>query len=298
MDKFSGAPSLAHMQLLYGPQVTEQELNAALAPFYKLRDEYRQRFQEHGVAISHSEAVEAYRLVAPLLTEPDPQYAERRAVMNAITYPCFETGGFGIRGEAVRSIVGGFEREIAEGSTTLYLPHDGEAEAREVGAWDRYIAYRALAHFVDVLSSHEHAGFSIVGELRDWFDRAHTILATRTDNRPPGRYDARLNAHRDQLILTSLDALRGCGLDVTARNGNPSLTCAMVSAFNMPSRTIRDVWTKAPETVRGDKPSRSTSDDPLFAPRVPCAQCGRAGKVPVYRTREGGTRMCTDCLEW
>ena len=291
-------PSLAHMQLLYGPQATEKELNAALVPFYKLREEYRRRFKEDGVAISHSEAVEAYRLVAPLLSESEPEYADQRAVMNAITYPCFETGGFGIRGEAVRSIVEGFEQEIAEGSTTLYLLHDSEAEARKVAAWDRYITYWALAYFVDVLSSYEPAGLSIVGELRDWFDRAQTILAARTVNRPPGRHDVRLNARRDQLILTFLHALRGCGLDVTARTGNQSLACAMGSALNMSERAIRDVWTEAPEAVRSDKPSRGTSDDPLLAPRVPCAQCGRVGKVPVYRTRGGGTRLCTECLAW
>ena len=238
------------------------------------------------------------RLVAPLLSKPDPEYAEQRAVMNAITFPCRETGGFGIRGEAVRSIVEGFERGIAENSCTLYLKHDGEAEARGVPAWDRFITYRTLAHFVGVLSSHEHAGRSIVGELRDWFDRAQAILAARTVNRPRGRYDARLNAHRDQFVFLFLDALQDCGLPVTARDGKPSLACAMSSAFNMPERTIRDVWTEAPEAVRGGKPSRGTSDDPLFAPRVPCAQCGHAGKVPVYRTRESGTRLCTDCLEW
>ena len=59
VDKFSGSPSLEHMRSLYGPEVTERELDAALVPFYKYRDGYRMRFREYGIAISYQEAIDA-----------------------------------------------------------------------------------------------------------------------------------------------------------------------------------------------------------------------------------------------
>ena len=98
----------------------------------------------------------------------------------------------------------------------------------------------------------------------------------------------------NQLILFFLDALQGCGLLVTARGGKPSLACAMASAFNMPERTIRDVWTEAPEavrggeTVRGGKSSRNTSDDPLFAPPRALRTvrtCREGARIPDARGR-------------
>ena len=293
------------MRLLYGPHVTERELDAALGPFYELRDKYRRRFQEHGVAISHSEAVEAYRLVAPLLTEPDPQYAERRAVMNAITFPCAETGGFGFRMPAVRAILEGFEREIAENSRVLYLKHDGETETRELSAWDRFVAYRALESFVAVIR--EHAGrFAVqspwiasvrltcdhkiaerlTGEDRSDFERATAILAARTVNRPQGCFDARLGAVRNSIIATFLHELKDCDLDVTSLVGE-SLAGAMAEAFFIPERTIQAAWNAAPTWLRPDMRPRERFAD------IPCARCGCL-KVPKWRAQRGGN-LCDRC---
>ena len=302
MDKFIGAPSLTHMRILYGPQVTEQGLNAALPPFYNLRGEYRRRFQEHGVAISHSEAVEAFGLVAPLLTKPDPKFVELRAVMNAITYPCAESGGFGFRMPAVRAILEGFEREIAENSRVLYLKHDGETEAREVSAWGRFVAYRALEFFVAAIR--ECAGVLAVSsspwiasvqlcdreiakrltdEDRSDFERATAILDARTVNRPRGRFDARLNAVRDSFIVAFLHELEGCGLPVTSGAGD-SLAGAMAEALDMGTATIHDVWRDA-ELLRPDRRRR----------RRRCARCGEPAGEDARRDGAEGDLVCLAC---
>ena len=141
MDKSTGSPSLAHMAMLYGERI-EQELDAALVPFRRLRNEYRRRFKEDGIALTQDEAVEAYKLVAPLyapdMTDEEPSL---QAVRHAITDPCLETGGFVFRGPAVKAILEGFERMIAEGSQTLHIRHPGETEAREVDSWSRLVYY-------------------------------------------------------------------------------------------------------------------------------------------------------------
>ena len=307
MGEFIGTPSLAHMRLLYGPHVTERELDAALGPFYELRDKYRRQFQECGIAISHSEAVEAFKLVAPLLlTEPDPQYTEQRAVMNAITFPCAETGGFGFRMPVVRAILEEFEREIAENSRTLYLKHVGETQAREVSAWDRFIAYRTLEFFVaeirkivgrftvpsspwiasvQLTCDHKIAE-RLTDELRSDFERATAILAARTVNRPRGQYDARLGAVRGSNIATFLHELKDCGLDVTSLAG-ASLAGAMAEAFDIPERTIQAAWNAAPTWFRPDMRPRERFAD------IPCARCGCL-KVPTWRAQRGGN-LCDRC---
>ena len=309
MDKSTVSPSLAHMAMLYGPR-TEQKLDAALGPFLKLRDEYRRRFKEDDVALTHDEAFEAYKLVAPLYA-PDmtPDEAAREAVMNAICFPC-KTGGYGFREPAVKAILEGFERMIAEGSQTLHVRHIDEAQAREVDPWTRFVLYIAVDWFVHVVGNN---GTPPPGEVRQDFERAQAILGAVSVTRPRGRHDPRLTLRRNTYIVTMLGELEACGLPVTARGGN-SLAGALAKALGERERTIRDVWNESPsresrlnnalpaelrlpESLIGHR-RNADPEKPRIAPDVRCAQCGKTGKVPVYRTLEGGTGRCTDCMEW
>ena len=261
------------MALLYGPQVTEQQLDAALFPFYERRDSHRRRFQEDGIAISYNEAVDAYRFVAPLLSEPAPEYAEQRAILNAITFPCSETGGFGFRVPAVRAILEGFERQISEESTTLNFQHEGEAAAREVSAWDRFVAYRALEFFVNTPLS---------DEWRNCVERATSILEKRTVNRPPGQFDPRLNAIRDSFVVVFLHELQGCGLPVTSLKGG-CLAAAMDEATGISETRICDVWRDA-ELLRPDRQRRHRR----------CAVCGEPAGEDACRDNHGDL-ICRAC---
>ena len=243
-----GAVSLAHMAMLYGPR-TEQELDAALVPFGKRRDEYRRRLKEDGIALTQEEAVEAYKLMAPLYPgEMDPETAALQAARHAITFPCFETGGFGFRGPAVKAILEGFERAITEDSQTLHIQYDGEVQPRAVDAWDRFVAYKALEHFVDVMNAYLRAGIRIVGELRDGLDRAQAILAKLPVTRPRGRHDARLTLRRNGYINTMLRELEGCGLPVTSGAGG-SLAGALAEVLGESESTIRKVWKEYPRLL-------------------------------------------------
>ena len=205
MDKSTGSPLLAYMEMLYGER-TEQELDAALVPFFRLRNEYRRRFEEDNIVLTQDEAVEAYKLVAPLyaphMTDDE---AALQAVRQAITFPCFETGGFGFRGPVVEAILEGFERMIAKGSQTLYMRHHGEAEAREVDSWSRFVAYKAIEHFVGLMDAEQRARDAdpraprirvVDGDRDSLLDRAQAILAKLTVTRPRGR-EARQNLRRD-----------------------------------------------------------------------------------------------------
>ncbi len=248
-----------------------------------------------------------YKLIAPLLKNPYQQYTEHRAVFNAVTDPHFETGGFEFRMSAILTIIEGFEREIAEDSQVLYLRHIGEMEAREVSAWDRFVAYQSIEYFVttiggclrqiaspsspwivDVQLSDQEIAQRLTGEERSYFQRATAILAARTVDRPRGRHDPRPGAVRDSLIITFLHELSGCGLDVTSLCGD-SLAAAMSEAMGISERTISRVWEAAPAWLRSDKRSRKRYAD------VPCAQCGNP-KVPTWRMRRNvANPLCDRC---
>ena len=304
MDKSTGSPLLARMSLLHG------ELPDALASFRKLRDEYRRRFEEDGIALTQDEAVEAYKLVAPLYPPDMPlDEAARQAAMNAIAFR-LESGGFVFRGPAVKAIIEGFEREIAEGSDALYIRHHGEAEAREEDSWSRFIDYEALEFFSAVLS----ACRITEGEMGSDFVRAQAILAKLTVNRPRGRHDPRLTLWRDNYIVIMLRELEGCGLTVTSRRGD-SLAGALADVLGMKKRAIRKVWGDSELRIilaehigfirhsRKEAPFNPALEPvdpalPNIIPDVQCAKCGKAGKVPMYRTIEGGSGLCTDCREW
>ena len=309
MDKPIRSPSLAHMAMLYGPR-TEQELDAALGPFCQRRDEYRRRFQEDGIALTEEEAIKAYKLMEPLYA-PDmtPDEAEWMAVQSAITFPCLESGRFGFREPAVKALLEAFERQIAErGSQPLRIQHVGEAVAREADSWERFVAFKALALFVEVMSARP-----ITGEPRSDCVRAKAILDVADAPRPRGWHDPRLTLRRNGYIFTMLAELEGCGLPVTAADSD-SLAGALACALKVVTeRTIRDVWNEAPlrESQLNDalpaelrlprglvRRPRNDPEKPRIAPDERCAQCGRVGKVPAYRAREGGSRLCMDCEEW
>ena len=312
MDKSTASPSLAHMAMLYGPR-TEQELDAALGPFRRRRDECRCRFQQDGIALTQDEAVEAYKLVAPLYA-PDmtDEEAARQAVIHAIAFPCFETGALGFRGPAVKAILEGFERALAEGSQTLHIRHHGEAEAREVDPWSRFVAYEALKHFVHVRQARTEGELEVFSDYRSRIqiideppralERAQAILAKLTVTRPRGRYDARLTLRRGGYIFTMLKALEGCGLPVTSRDGG-SLAGALAETIDVSRSTIAKVWKDWP--LRSSQlnaalpPDLRMPESTIRHPRepyavdVPCAQCGNAGRVPKYRAE--GSRLCLVC---
>ena len=313
MDKSTASPSLAHMAMLYGPR-TEQELDAALVPFFRLRNEYRRRFKEDNIALTQVEAVEAYKLVAPLyaphMTDDE---ATLQAVRHAITFPCFETDGFGFRGPAVEAILEGFERMIAEGSQTLHIRHHGEAEAREVDSWDRFVDYEALKYFVDEVLSDDRSRIRIIDEPPRALERAQAILAKRIVTRPRGR-EARQNLRRDNYIVTMLQELSGCGLDVTSLEGE-SLAGALAEAIDVPESIIAKVWENSPlrssqlndalpaelripeSLIRRRRRDSAKKPPPVqFPPDVQCAKCGKAGKVPLQRLATFGNRArCVDC---
>ncbi len=322
MHKSTGSPSLAHMAMLYGER-TEQELDDALAPFRKLRDEYRRRFKEDGIALTQVEAVEAYKLVAPLYPPDmtDKEEATLQAVRHAIAFPCFETGGFGFRGRAVEAILEGFERMIAEGSDALHIRH-GEAEVREEDPWSRFVAYEALKHFVGLMDAEQRARDAdpraprirvVDGDRDSLLDRAQAILAKLTVTRPRGR-EARQNLQRNAYIVIRLAELGGCGLDVTSSK-DESLAGALAQTIDVPESTIAKVWEnwelrdsqlndalpaklRMPKSLIRRRP-RNSAETPLdvpFAPGVQCAKCGKAGKVPLQRLATFGKRArCVDC---
>ena len=324
MDKSTASPSLAHMAMLYGPR-TKQELDAALDPFSMLRNEYRRRFKEDGIALTQDEAVEAYKLVAPLYP-PDmtDEEAALQAVLNAISFPCFETGGFGFRGPAVKAIIEGFEREIAEGSdAALYIRHHGEAEARKEDSWSRFIDYEALEYFVGLMDAEQRARDAdpraprirvVDGDRDSLLDRAQAILAKLTVTRPRGRYDPRLTLRRDNYIVIMLHDLSGCGLEVTSLEGE-SLAGALAEVIDVPESTIAKVWENSPlrssqlndalpaelripeSLIRRRRRDSAKKPPPVqFPPDVQCAKCGKAGKVPLQRLATFGNRArCVDC---
>ena len=290
-----GTPSLAHMRQIYGPHVTEQMLDEALPSFYKRRDEYRRRSKEEDSPLSYNDAVETYRFVAPLLSEPDPestdyrQWCELRAILAAITNPHFETGGFCFAMVAVRAIIEGFEREIDENSETLRVRHHGETEPREVSRWDRYILYRALEFFVGVIGE-EPAQYTVE---RPEFERAQAILGALTVNKPQGPHDPRSNGARDTFIVLFLGELEGCGLDVTSSKPRASLVAAMSEVTDIPESTIAKVWEGAagvPALTRPGKGSRNR------AAAVLCLECG--APVERERLRQGRSRdRCDACAD-
>ncbi|MCY4470740.1 MAG: hypothetical protein OXC08_18650 [Thiotrichales bacterium] len=294
MDKSTDAPSLAHIALQPSSQVTEREIEGTmvLCAFQFRCEEYRRRFEEDGIPISCDEAVNVYELLARLLAiDPDPkgESAERLDSISMGGIVSFQDGRLLFQEPAIRAIIEGFEREIAEDSTTLRIQYRGEVEPREVKPWDRFLVYQALTCFVEKISP-------LQNQLpREWlrlFKRAQAILAARTVNRPPGGPDPRLNVVRDSCVFGGLFMLQGCGLDVTSSKPRASLAAAMSKATGIRKSTIAKVWEDAagvPALARPGKGSRNRTAV------VTCMDCG--APVERARLREGLSHRCEACAD-
>ena len=266
---------------------------------YAQADAYRERFERDGTALTRDEAAALCRLVAPLW-DPDPDEAERFAAVRRFSYQSERTGRTCFNPETISDMLTAFEAE-----------HAGEPPIEILGEpWERYLALRFLQRLVsEDLISFPNA------TIRELIARAVPILEReRPVTRPRGRHNPAVNDRRDMNIRGCIEALEGCGLLVTSSEGD-SLAGALAEALGVSERTIRKVWEGWPlraPFVNDEMPAelrmresltrRPRNSDPekppTIAPGVRCARCGKAGKVPVYRAREGGTRLCTDCLEW
>ena len=288
---------------------------------------YRERFEHDGTALTRDEAATLYRL-APRW-DPDPDEAERSAAVLRFSKVSPNTGRTYFNVERISGLLVAFDAEhvgepsntgrpcldpekISDMLTAFEAEHAGEPPIIEILAepWERYLALRFLQRIINEdLISYPNAA------IRELIARAVPILAReRPVTRPRGRHNPVLNDRRDLLIRSCIEALEGCGLPVTTRGGD-SLAGALAEALPVPvsERTIRKVWEGwqlrkpcvndgAPAEFRMRESlirrERSDPEKPPIAPGVRCARCDKPGQVPVYRAREGGTGLCTDCEGW
>ena len=245
------------------------------------------RFEQNGTAPDKDEAyklaVEAYKLLAPFYesyaSDWDSGDSERWTFLAMTCAPC-GGGRFVFREPAVRGIIEGFEREIAEDSSALYIVHDGKAEAREVTSWERFLCYGALEFFVKNIPDEDRNG-----ALRDCFERAQAILNNNelTVNRLKGRNPTANAAHHD-CICTFLRRLENCGLPVTSLDG-PSLTKAMDKAWGISEHTIAKSWRDASPLIRPNRPRRVRR----------CAGCGNPAGEGARRDGTYLDLFCRAC---
>ena len=280
--------------IIYGVRPgSEVEAEAA---FRKQVHAYSERFERAGTALTQDEAVEAYRLVAPLCNQsPDPDEAEYRAVMLRHTYRDPGTGRLCLAVELIEHLLASFKAE-----------HDGVGPVLEILAdpWERYFRLKCLQLLVkedEVLAPYPDA------TIRALIARALPILdRKRPVTRPRGRYNPAIREGRDMFIGMCLEKFAGCGLPVTARGGGDSLAGAMADALEVKEGTIRKVWRESPlrdSQFNGELPAELRMRESLtrtpreyFAVDVRCADCGQAGKVPKHRAGKGESRVCLRCL--
>ena len=253
---------------------------------------YRERFERAGTALTQDEAVEAYRLVAPLCDrDPDPDEAERAAAVRRFSQVSPHTGRRCFNVETIRDMLTAFEAE-----------HAGERPIEILAEpWERYLALRFLQRLVsEDLISFPNA------TIRECIARAVPILAReRPVTRPRGRHNPAINDGRDLFIRSCIEALEGCGLPVTSGAGD-SLAGALAEAFQVSESTIRKVWKEwqlREPCVNDAMPAGFRMPERLirrpreyFAVDVRCADCGKTGKVPKHRARKGESRVCLRCL--
>ena len=259
--------------------------------FVAKADKYRKRFEGGETALTQDEAIEAYRLVAPLCDpDPDPDKAEKSAAVRRFSYMSERTGRLCLNAESISDMLTAFEAE-----------HAGEPPIEILGGpWERYYGLKFLELLVvrEDLVSYPDATF------RELIARACPILdRERPVTRPRGRYNAAINDGRDLFIRCCIEALEGCGLPVTARDGG-SLAEALAEVLGVSESTIRKVWEgwrlREPwvnDTAPDDHRMRESlirRPREYFAVGVRCADCGQAGKVPKYRAG-GGSRLCLLC---
>ena len=252
---------------------------------------YRERFERDETALTQDEAVEAYRLVAPLYDrDPDPDKAERYACVRRFSYKSERTGRICFNVETIRDMLTAFEAE-----------HAGEPPIEILGErWKRYLALRFLQRLVNEdLVTYPNA------TLRECIARAVPILdRERPVTRPRGRHNPAINDGRDLSIRCCIEALEGCGLPVTSGDDG-SLAGALAEVLDLPERTIRKVWEgwqlREP-CVNDTAPAEYRLPERLirrpreyFAVGLRCAGCDRAGRVPKFRAGEDGSRLCLSC---
>ena len=252
---------------------------------------YRERFERDGTALTREEAAALCRLVAPLWDlEPDPDKAERFAAVRRFSYKSERTGRTCFNVECISDMLAAFEAE-----------HAGEPPIEILGVpWERYYALRFLQRLVNEdLISFPNA------TIRVLIARAVPVLdRERPVTRPCGRHNPAVNDRRDMNIRAALEALEGCGLPVTSGEGD-SLAGVLAEALGVSEHTIRKVWEgwqlREP-CVNDEMPAELRMRESLirrpreyFAVSVPCADCGRAGRVPKFRADKGGSRLCLSC---
>ena len=244
--------------------------------FAFLASNYRERFENDGIALSRDEAVEAYRLVAPLISaSQDPIVYCRMMVSRPL-----DTGGLALDPGAVE---------------TLLHEHEDDACFEGKEAWDRYITHEALLLSVERIDRKERTE-ALDPDWRWLRDQCRAALERRPVTRPRGgRLDPRIRELRDALVTAYLQLFDGCGLTVTSRNG-VSLASAMAEATDIPETTIDSIWRRAGARVGAFPPYR---DDMHSRERfLTCAGCG----APVPKIDAGldfesgrGEPRCESC---
>ena len=285
------------------------------ADFKRAAAQYRERFEQDGIALTREEAVEAYKLVAPLCnSSPDRDEAERWCAVFGCVRADPVTGAKFLVVENVCAILTAFEGE-----------HAGEAVPADSplkDPWERYFALLAL----QLLVREELVPYPPL-PIRELIARAVPILERERPSRPHhrehhgprlkrprGRHNPAIQRRRNRMICWYLEALDGCGLPVTSSEG-PSLAGALAEASGLSYDTIAKVWEQHPwrdgpgnaalppelrmsESLIRRRPRNSAKKPPpaQFDPDVQCAKCGNAGKVPLQRLAAFGKRArCVDC---
>ena len=278
---------------------------------------------------SYDEAVEFFRTCRVQFEGHKELYArelcpingnpERLTSISVIMYRDEE--GWKFDEPIVKVIVEGFEREVAEESKTLYLLHDGEAEAREVDSWTRFIAFQALEFFEAVvceprelrdgpwrdllhgaewseLSDRDRRWRDLLdkakrladrdGAWREWLCRASAILDKRTVERPAGKHDSRQSLGQEYLIVSGLIVARkqlpDRGLYVTSSKPRASLVAAMAEAWDISEYSIAKAWRDANPLLRPDRVRRDRR----------CARCGGDAGKDARRDIHGDL-LCRAC---
>ena len=239
-------------------EARDLEAQRCMERFDKTTDEYRRRYKAEKGALTFDEAVTAFRLL-PWQGVTDDRGLDAARMM----FP---------------SILEGFERR---GGLT--------------DQWKRHLLYKAILPRVEREARMQggEAWQAAAKGIHAWGVR---LKAEGAAKRPRGKHDPLYSIGRDMLVGHALLSLSGCGMRVTARDENPCLARAMAVASGIPYRAIKRAWERYP--LRARHARNPDPEKPPIAPGVQCAKCGKAGKVPVYRTREGGGRLCTDCCEW
>ena len=241
--------------------------------FAFLASHYRERFENDKIILSHDEAVEAYRLLSPLIrVSQDPIVYCRMMVSRPL-----DTGGLALDPRIVEALL----RE-----------HEDDACFEGKEPWDGYLTHEALVHSVECMERKERTE-ALDPDWHWLLDRCRDALEGRPVTRPCGGPDPRIYELRDALVTAYLQLLDGCGLTVTSRNG-VSLAGAMAKATDISHTTINKIWECAGTGVgafpsyRDDKHSRDRSS-------VPCIECGQ----PVERQRllEGLSQRCERCAD-